>query len=587
MANILGDEKKHQILALGRLGWPLRRIEHATGVRRETASAYLKAAGIAIREPRRRRPPAKPASRVSTDPANPASEVSTDPAALPPGLVAPSPWPPPTSRAPAASACEPYRGLIEQALGRGRNAMAIWQDLVDDHGFPARYASVRRFVRTLRGQRPAEAHPVIVTAPGEEGQVDYGGDGPMVRHPGTRKYRRARLFVFTLGYSRKSVRLLTFTSSTRRWAELHEETFRRLGGASATVVLDNLKEGVLTPDVYDPTLNPLFRDVLTHYGAVALPCRIRHANRKGKVEAAVGHAQATPLKGLRFESLEEAQAYLDRWETRWADTRIHGTTKRQVAAMFAEEQPSLHPLPLEPFRYYVYGARTVHLDGCVAVAGAYYAPPPGWLGREVAVQWDDHHVRLLDPADDDSALARRRVVDRPVHRPGGDEEPEPRQPLDQAPAERGTLALGDDDVVGGEAPGHRILVGEMVREDVGRRPTLEHAPVRARTRDIEIVVEDRDPVHAAEGPSQRSAAPSSTMISALPATRPSRRAKFAPVASCSVWVAAPHPSSTSAQRKPRSAASRAVPSTQEFVEIPVKTSCSTPRARSSRSKPVE
>jgi len=46
----------------------------------------------------------------------------------------------------------------------------------------------------------------------------------------------------------------------------------------------------------------------------------------------VGHAQKTPLKGLRFESLEEAQGYLDRWEERWADTRIHGTTKRQVAA---------------------------------------------------------------------------------------------------------------------------------------------------------------------------------------------------------------------------------------------------------------
>jgi transposase len=397
MANFLGDDRKHQILALGRLGWPLRRIEHATGVRRETASAYLKAAGIAIREPRQRRPP-KPASPVSTDPANPASEVSTDPPALPPGVVDPWPWPPPTSRAPTASACEPYRELIELALGRGRNAMAIWQDLVDDHGFPARYASVRRFVRQLRGQRPPEAHPVIVTAPGEEGQVDYGGDGPMVRHPVTRKYRRARLFVFTLGYSRKSVRLLTFTSSTRRWAELHEETFRRLGGAPATVVLDNLKEGVLTPDIYDPTLNPLFRDVLAHYGAVALPCRVRHANRKGKVESAVGHTQGTPLKGLRFERLEEAQAYLDRWETRWADTRIHGTTKRQVAAMFAEEQPHLRPLPLEPFRYYQYGTRTVHLDGCVEVAGAYYAPPPGWLGREVAVQWDDHHVRLLDPA---------------------------------------------------------------------------------------------------------------------------------------------------------------------------------------------
>jgi transposase len=40
----------------------------------------------------------------------------------------------------------------------------------------------------------------------------------------------------TLGYSRKSVRLLTFESSTRRWAELHEESFRRLGGAVRLIV---------------------------------------------------------------------------------------------------------------------------------------------------------------------------------------------------------------------------------------------------------------------------------------------------------------------------------------------------------------
>jgi hypothetical protein len=107
------------------------------------------------------------------------------------------------------------------------------------------------------------------------------------------------------------------------------------------IVLDNLKEGVLTPDIYDPALSPLYRDVLAHYGVVALPCRVGDPDGKGKVEAGVGHAQKTPLRGLRFETLEEAQAYLDRWEARWADTRIHGTTKRQVAAMFAEEQPAL------------------------------------------------------------------------------------------------------------------------------------------------------------------------------------------------------------------------------------------------------
>jgi hypothetical protein len=205
------------------------------------------------------------------------------------------------------------------------------------------------------------------------------------------------LFVLTLGHSRKAVRLLVFRSSSRVWAELHERAFRRLGGTTRVVVLDNLREGVLTPDIYDPSLNPLYRDVLKHYGAVALPCRVRDPDRKGKVESGVGHAQKTPLKGLRFESLEEAQTYLDRWEERWADTRIHGTTKRQVAAMFVEERPTLLPLPLEPFRYYQYGERTVHLDGCVEVEAAYYGAPPGWIGRRVQVQWNALYVRLIDP----------------------------------------------------------------------------------------------------------------------------------------------------------------------------------------------
>lgn len=103
------------------------------------------------------------------------------------------------------------------------------------------------------------------------------------------------------------------------------------------------------------------------------------------------------MQGLRFESMEEAQAYLDRWEERWADTRTHGTTKRQVAAVFAEERPALLPLPLEPFRYYQFGQPTVHLDGCVEVEAASCGGPPGWIGRRAQVQWDGRHVRLLDP----------------------------------------------------------------------------------------------------------------------------------------------------------------------------------------------
>jgi len=415
MANFLSDATKQQVIALGRLGWTLRRIEAATGVRRETASAYLKAAGLVVRPP----------GRWGHPPPNPAIGVSTDPRLLGAAEPGPEPREPRSRRAPSASACVPYRELIESAVARGRNAMAIWRDLVDDHGFPARYASVRRFVATLRGPCAPEAHPIIVTAPGEEAQVDYGS-GPMVRHPVTGKYRRTRLFVLTLGYSRKSVRLLTFQSSARRWAELHEESFRRLGGVPRVVVLDNLREGVLAPDIYDPTLNPLYRDVLTHYGAAALPCRVGDPDRKGKVESAIDHTQKA-LKGLRFEQLDAGQAYLDRWDTRWADTRIHGTTKRQVGAMFAEEHPTLLPLPVEPFRYYQFGMRTVHLDGCVEIEAAYYSAPPGWLGRQVAVQWDRTHVRLVDPRTGALLREHRRQLLRGRHQIHADDRP-PRTP---------------------------------------------------------------------------------------------------------------------------------------------------------------
>src|SRR6478609_10051579 len=106
----------------------------------------------------------------------------------------------------------------------------------------------------------------------------------MVRYPHSGKYRRSRLFVLTLGFSRKCVRLLVFRSSSQTWAELHEKAFRRLGGVTRTIVLDNLREGMLTPDIYDPTVNPLYRDLLKHYGAVPLPCRVNDPDRKGKVE---------------------------------------------------------------------------------------------------------------------------------------------------------------------------------------------------------------------------------------------------------------------------------------------------------------
>ena len=73
---------------------------------------------------------------------------------------------------------------------------------------------------------------------------------------------------------------------------------------------------------------------------------------KGKVESEIGYTQQTALKGGRFESIEEQNVHLDHWDERWAMTRIHGTTKRQVRAMFEEEKPALQPFPPIRFEYY-------------------------------------------------------------------------------------------------------------------------------------------------------------------------------------------------------------------------------------------
>lgn len=185
--NVLRDEKKPQILALGRLDWPGRRIEPALGVDRRTVSRYLKSAGIRVRAPRSSRWPREPVSIDSAANAPSGKGLSTGSAAANAASgkgvstdCAARHWPLNASRAPAASACEPYRELIEDAITRGRNAVAIYQDLVDDHGFAARYASVKRFVRKLCGLETPEARVVIETPPGQQAQVDYG-EGPMVR----------------------------------------------------------------------------------------------------------------------------------------------------------------------------------------------------------------------------------------------------------------------------------------------------------------------------------------------------------------------------------------------------------------------
>jgi transposase len=389
--NRLSMDERQSIIGLLRLKWPERRIARETGFHRATIRRIALEVAAEL-------------SKCTTR-----DEVATD-----------SKWPTPP-RVPAdspqsRSACEPHRRFIEAEAAKGRNAVAIYQDLVEHHGYPGAYNAVKRFVGKLRPRDP-KISCRFETEPGQEAQVDYGEGAPM-RHPQTGKYRRPRLFVMKLSNSRRAFRKVVWNSSSEIWCKLHEEAFAKFGGAPYTIRFDNLKEAVLKPDVYDPQLNPLYAKMLEHYGVIALPCRPYAPDLKGKVESEIGYTQETALKGRRFESIEEQNLHLDRWDERWAMTRIHGTTKRQVRAMFEEERTFLQQLPPTRFEYYRVGERTVHFDGFIEVDGGYYHAPPHYVGSRVVVHIGRLWIRIIDPKTQQlvrehavTGKGQRRIID--------------------------------------------------------------------------------------------------------------------------------------------------------------------------------
>ena len=387
--NVLHPNKKVSIITLLTNGVSQREIERKVRVDRKTVRKYAlieknkkqtgddnsKSPGVATgsEESVDQNPPPRP-------PAFPLSATADDAYPIP---------------AHARSACEPHRLWIEEQVRLGRNAVSVYQDLVERFAFEHKYNSVKRFCRALRRKNPTQ-YDRLEFPPGEEAQVDYGL-GALTRKPGTNTHRRPRLFVMTLKYSRRCFRKVVWASSQVTWAKLHEEAFRYLGGTTRYVVLDNLKEGVIKPDLYEPELNSVYASVLAHYSVVADPARVADPNRKGSVENAIQHTQDTALKGRRFESIEEQNQWLMHWEERWAAMRIHGRMKRQVQEMFEEEKPFLGNLPLNSFSYFAQETRTVQDDGTIQIHDCYYAALPARLHTKVIVRIYDYEIEIIDP----------------------------------------------------------------------------------------------------------------------------------------------------------------------------------------------
>jgi transposase len=376
--NVLKPDLQTTIKTLLSKGLSQREIERKTGIDRKTIRRYAQVGSL---EAEQSKSPTK-------------QDVATGCGVQ--AMQNPPPRPPVQEQGPsrqAQSACEEHREWIEEQLKLGRNGMAIYQDLVELFAFTHRYNSVKRFVRRLKHKDPQQ-YDRLEALMGEEAQVDYGQGAPTVHSNG--KYLRPRLFIMTLKYSGRAFRKTVWKSSKETWCKLHEEAFRYFTGCPQYVTLDNLKEGVIKPDIYEPDLNPLYAAMLEHYSVVADPARVSDSDRKGTVENAVKHTQDTALKGRKFESIQTQNEWLMHWENRWASQRIHGRAKRQVEEMFQEEKPYLTQLPLVPFRYFQQETRTVYDDGTIQVGKSYYAASPAPLGTEVTVRIFDEEIQILD-----------------------------------------------------------------------------------------------------------------------------------------------------------------------------------------------
>jgi transposase len=295
--------------------------------------------------------------------------------------------------------------VIERKVELGLHARRIHQDLVSEHGFAGSYQSVQRFVRRLKEREPERVWR-IECQPGEEAQVDFGLGAPIYddAYP---KGRRTWVFRLVLGYSRKAYSEAVTRQDTETFLRCLENAFRSFGGVPLTLNVDNLKAAVLRADWFDPEINPKLAEFCRHYGTHVMPCRPFTPQHKGKVERGVAYVRGNALKGRRFASLAEQNQFLSQWESGVADKRIHGTTRKQVAASFEEERPHLLPLPSSLFPAYQEARRRVHRDSFVAIENAYYEAPPELIGRDVWVRWDGRCVRIINDRMEQVAMHTR------------------------------------------------------------------------------------------------------------------------------------------------------------------------------------
>lgn len=288
-----------------------------------------------------------------------------------------------------------HHDAIQEGL-KQTTAMTTWQRLREDVELQASYSSFYRYVRKHLPE-VVERNSITVRRPdpppGEESQLDYGYLG-LWQNPVTGKRQRLWVFVNVLSCSRHMFARIVPQMNQASWLESHVANFEFWGGAPRRLVIDNLANGVLKPDLYDPKFNRGYEEMAHHYHTLIDPARVGKPKDKPRAERIIPYIRDSFWAGRTFASIEEMNRDLLQWCLKVAGLRIHGTTKKQPLGVFKEvEQAALRPLPVEPFQIATWVGAKVGRDCYFYAGGGSYTAPYQYAGKEIMVRLTPHLVQ--------------------------------------------------------------------------------------------------------------------------------------------------------------------------------------------------
>lgn len=307
----------------------------------------------------------------------------------------------PKARSHRFSELDAHLEFIREGL-QTNHVTTVWQRLCRKAELDVSLSTFRRYVRlvmpeALDPKRVAVWRPEVV--PGEEAQVDFGKLGVWT-DPRTGKRHPLWVFVMVLSYSRHLFAWPVLRLDKLTWLRCHVQAFAFLGGAPRRLLLDNLKDGVVKPDLYDPQLNRAYEELATYYGVLLDPCRAGHPKDKPRVERIIPYLRDSWWQGETFGSVAEMERELPRWCREVAGQRIHGTTGQRPFVVFeTEERAALLPLPEQPWELAIWTTAKVAPDAHCAVGGALYSVPWRYLGQRLDVRLGEKTVQFYRGAE--------------------------------------------------------------------------------------------------------------------------------------------------------------------------------------------